>query len=109
MSIVTDSAAVEAPKPTEGSGLYQLLKLFAPEGERVWVETAFRDGGIGYGDMKVRLFEWFLATFGQARTRYDELTSDRGELERILADGASRAREAASKVIDRARHATGIR
>ena len=38
MSMVTDSTPVEAPKPTEGSPLYQLLKLFAPPGERDWVE-----------------------------------------------------------------------
>lgn len=41
MSLVTDSTPVEEPKPTEGSALYRLLKIFAPAEDRAWVERAF--------------------------------------------------------------------
>ena len=110
MSVVTDSTPVEQPKPTENNALFQLLKLFAPdEAESEWVETVFREGGVGYGDMKKRLFDYYLATFGDARARYEELRGDPEEVERILADGATRARETAAPLMDQVRRAVGIR
>lgn len=108
MSLVTDSTPVEDPKPKEGA-LYQLLKIFAPVEERPWVEAAFDDGGVGYGDMKKKLFEYFLATFGDARVRYDELMADPAEVEQILLAGAERARETAAPLMDDVRSAVGIR
>jgi len=109
MSMVTDSTPVEEPKPTEGSALYQLLKIFAPVDERPWVEKAFAEGGVGYGDMKKKLFEFFLATFGDARAHYDELMDDPAEVERILAAGAEQARETVAPLMDDVRKAVGIR
>ncbi len=90
MSLVTDSTPVEDPKPKEGA-LYQLLKIFAPAEDRPWVEASFDNGGVGYGEMKKKLFEYFLATFGDARARYDELMADPAEVDRILLAGAARA------------------
>jgi tryptophanyl-tRNA synthetase len=110
MSIVTDSTPVEDPKPTEDNALYQLLKLFAPDdAERSWVEEAFAKGGVGYGDMKKRLFDYYLATFGDARARYEELEGDPAEVDRILAAGAETAREIAAPLLDEVRRAVGIR
>jgi tryptophanyl-tRNA synthetase len=110
MSIVTDSTPVEEPKPTEDNALYHLLKLFAPdESERAWVETAFTEGGVGYGDMKKKLFEYYLATFGESRVRYEELKNDPAEVDRILAAGADKARETAAPLMEQVRDAVGIR
>ena len=110
MGIVTDSTPVEAPKPTEDNALYHLLKIFAPNSdERMWVETAFAEGGVGYGDMKKRLFEYYLQTFGEARSRYDELRRDPAEVDRILRDGAGTARETVAPLMDEVRRAVGIR
>jgi tryptophanyl-tRNA synthetase len=110
MSMVTDSTPVEDPKPTEDNALYHLLKLFAPdESERSWVETAFSEGGVGYGDMKKRLFDYYLSTFGDARARYGELKNDPTEVDRILAAGAETARETAAPLMDEVRYAVGMR
>ncbi|MGD9252891.1 MAG: tryptophan--tRNA ligase [Holophagae bacterium] len=110
MSIVTDSTPVEEPKPTENNALYQLLMLFAPDSdERQWVENAFREGGVGYGDMKKRLVDYYVETFGAARQRYDELKNDPAEVERILMSGADKARETATPLMDDVRRAVGIR
>jgi tryptophanyl-tRNA synthetase len=109
MSIVTDSTPVEDPKPTEDNALYHLLKLFAPdESERSWIETAFAEGGVGYGDMKKRLFDYYLATFGEARARFEELRNDPSEVERVLAAGADKARETAAPLMDEVRRAVGM-
>jgi len=110
MGIVTDSTPVEDPKPSEDNALYDLLKLFAPdESERSWVESAFTEGGVGYGDMKKRLFDYYLSTFGDARARYEELKGDPAEVDRILAAGAAKARETAAPLMDQVRKAVGIR
>ena len=110
MSIVTDSTPVEEPKPTKDNALYQLLKLFAPdESERSWVETAFSEGGVGYGDMKKRLFDYYLATFGDARARYEELCNDPAEVDRVLTAGAEEARETVALLMDEVRQVVGIR
>jgi tryptophanyl-tRNA synthetase len=110
MSIVTDSTPVEEPKPTEDNVLYHLLTLFAPDdSERAWVEKAFAEGGVGYGDMKKRLFEFYLATFGEARARYEELRDDPAEVERILVAGAEKARETVAPLMDEVRKVVGIR
>jgi tryptophanyl-tRNA synthetase len=109
MSLVTDSTPVEDPKPKDGSALYQLLRIFAPASERDWVEGAFERGGVGYGDMKKRLFDYFIATFGEARARYDELMNDPAEVDRILLAGADRARQTVAPLMDVVRRAVGIR
>jgi len=110
MSMVTDSTPVEDPKPTEDNALYHLLTLFAPDdGERQWVKTAFAEGGVGYGDMKKRLFDYYLATFSDARARYEELQKDPVEVERILEVGAKKARETAAPLMEEVRKAVGIR
>jgi tryptophanyl-tRNA synthetase len=110
MGIVTDSTPVEEPKPTEDNALYHLLKIFAPDdGERAWVEKSFSEGGVGYGDMKKRLFDYYLQTFGDARARYDELKNDPAEVDRILAAGAEKARETAAPLMDEVRHIVGVK
>ncbi len=108
MSVVTDSTAVEAPKPTAGSSLYQLLRIFAPPAEQPWVEQAFAGGGVGYGEMKKRLFGYFKETFGAARTRFDELQKDPTEVDKILAAGAEKARAVGSALLEDVRSAVGI-
>jgi tryptophanyl-tRNA synthetase len=109
MSMVTDSTPVEEPKPKGGSGLYALLKLFAPPGEKEWVERAFDEGGTGYGTMKKRLFEWYMETFREARKRYDELIGEPAEVERVLEAGAGRAREVVAPLMEEVRRAVGLR
>ncbi|NVJ06962.1 tryptophan--tRNA ligase, partial [Myxococcus sp. AM001] len=64
--------------------------------------------GKGYGDYKKKLLEAYHATFGPARQRYAELAADPGEVERILQDGASRARAEATRLMDQVRKAVGI-
>jgi tryptophanyl-tRNA synthetase len=129
MSIKTDSTPVEAPKPVPaaeaqpsvnvegapaegGKGsevpLYDLLKVMLPESDFRDVDATWRAGGKGYGDYKKKLLEAYHAAFGPARQRYAELAADPGELERILQDGAQRAREEATRLMDKVRRAVGI-
>ncbi|QRK06596.1 tryptophan--tRNA ligase [Archangium violaceum] len=108
MSIKTDSTPVEAPKPTENAPLYDLLKVMLPESRFQEVDASWRAGGKGYGEYKKLLVEAFHDAFGPARKRRQELINDPAELERILQDGAERARAEASRLMQRVRRAVGI-
>ena len=55
--------------------------------------------GQGYGALKVDTADALESFTTPLRARYDELMSDRGELESILARGAERARGIASELL----------
>lgn len=108
MDIRTDSTARELPKPIDGT-LYRLLALLAPPEEFAQVDARWRTGGTGYAEYKKLLIEYFHATFDGARRRREELRQDPAEVERILVDGARRARDIAAPIMAQVRLATGIR
>jgi len=108
MSIVTDSAPVEAPKDPDANNVFNLLKLFVkPEEAEEWRER-FLKGGLKYSDAKKRLVAALGEVFSEARERRKELTQRPGYVEDILRDGARRTREVASATLARARKACGI-
>lgn len=109
MKIVTDTTAVEDPKPTENSHLLDLYRLFANDSEYQAMVDSFKAGGQGYGHYKQQLFEAHLAHFQEARTRRAELEAHPKEVEKILHQGAEKARSIACKVLDRIRNAVGLR
>lgn len=107
MSIVTDSTPVDQPKDSRNN-VMALLRLMASKEEvGEWVER-HRTGGMGYGDVKKRVFELFIEYLGPARKRYAELSAHPEEVERILVDGARRAREVANQTMREVRRATGL-
>ena len=92
--------------------LIQLLSLFLSTEELDDWKDRIRAGGSdapGYGHLKVRLVESIEEHFAPARARREELLADPGEVDRILADGAARARERAVATRDRALAACGLR
>lgn len=109
MSIVMDSRTPVEPKPdAERNIAIQLLKLVAPAPAAAEAEARLRAGGLGYGDLKKRLFEHLWGYFEGARARRRELAADPGEVDRILAEGAARARSVAKGVLERVRRACGL-
>ncbi len=65
--------------------------------------------GKGYGDLKRELAALVVDTLAPIQQRYAELTADPQTLDRILADGAERARAVAGKTMSRVRQAMGFR
>lgn len=108
MGMKTDSTPVEDPKPIEGNPLYPLLKLMAPAADFAEIDRRWRSGGEGYGVFKKELLDLFHATFDPARARYAELERDHDGVERILTDGASRARDVASAQLSLVKRAAGV-
>ncbi len=108
MRIPTDSTPVEAPKPVAGSLLLALYRLFADDAAYGRMVASFEAGGAGYGEYKQQVFEAYWGYFAQARERRAALEADPGAIDRVLRDGAARARESASVVLGRVRRAVGL-
>ncbi len=106
--IVTDSKPVEAPKDPDDDHLFPLWRLFAPEVEVAEVAGRYRAGGIGYGEVKIRLAEHISNRFAEARGRRADLVAHPGRVLEVRRAAADRARKAARVVLDRARAACGV-
>jgi tryptophanyl-tRNA synthetase len=109
MSIVMDSRTPQEPKPDADRNLaIQLLKLVAPQEVAKDFESRLRAGGLGYGDLKKALFEHYWNYFAEPRKKRAELAANPDYVNKVLADGAQKARALARKVLDRAKVASGL-
>ncbi|HWV99885.1 MAG TPA: tryptophan--tRNA ligase [Candidatus Acidoferrum sp.] len=109
MAIKMDSRTPQEPKPDADQNLaIQLLRLVAPAAVANDCEDRLRAGGLGYGDLKKALFENYWNHFAAARARRAELAAQPDYIEKVLADGAAKARNVAQKVLKRAKIASGL-
>jgi len=109
MGIKMDSRTPEEPKPDADQNLaIQLLKLVATGDTAQDFENRLRAGGLGYGDLKKALFEHYWNHFADARKKRAELAANLDYVNGVLADGATKARTLAQKVLKRARKASGL-
>jgi tryptophanyl-tRNA synthetase len=108
MSIVTDSAPVEAPKDPSRSTIFQLYSLVASKNEIAEMREQFQKGGTGYGDFKKQLFKKLWDYFAPMRKRREEILADKSYIDNVLARGAKRANEVADVVMERVRAVIGL-
>jgi tryptophanyl-tRNA synthetase len=100
----TDVRADEEHKP----GITNMLRIYsALTGEAV---PALEDryAGVGYGTFKKDLGEVVVAAFGPIKERTEKFLADEAELDRLLADGASRASEIAAATMAVVRDRVGL-
>lgn len=106
--VVTDATPLEDPKPTEGSIILSLYKLFAtPEQYQAMVD-AHLAGGVGYGQFKKDLFEAYWEYFRTARERREWILAHPEYVDDVLNQGAEKAREEAQATLARIRQAVGL-
>ena len=106
--VVTDATPLEDPKPTEGSIILSLYKLFAtPEQYQAMVD-AHLAGGVGYGQFKKDLFEAYWEYFRAARERREWILAHPEYVDDVLNQGAEKAREEAQATLARIRQAVGL-
>ncbi|HEY1663812.1 MAG TPA: tryptophan--tRNA ligase [Verrucomicrobiae bacterium] len=109
MGITMDSRTPQEPKPDADKNLaVQLLKLVAPGTVGKEIEDKLRAGGLGYGDLKKALFENYWNHFTEARKKRAELAANLDYVNKVLTDGAAKARALADKVLKRARKSCGL-
>jgi tryptophanyl-tRNA synthetase len=107
MGIKTGSEALEDPKPTDGSTVYELYKLVAPE-RAPEMKTKLEAGGYGWGHAKDELYQAVEEELGPKREAYLEIRGDEPRLDAILHAGAGRAAAIAENTMSRVRAAIGI-
>jgi tryptophanyl-tRNA synthetase len=107
MKIKTNSLPPEAPKETEGCTLFEIYQAFATRSEVAAMRQRYA-AGIAWGEMKQTLFEYLNAHLGKPRERYNDLISDPAYIERILDEGAEKARAYSNPFLQQIRKAIGM-
>jgi tryptophanyl-tRNA synthetase len=105
--IVTDSSPPEAPKDPESSHIFQMYRAVANAEQTRALADRYRTG-IGWGEAKGALFDVLDEALTPARERYAALMADTAQIDRLLLDGAARARVIARQTVARVRAAIGI-
>jgi tryptophanyl-tRNA synthetase len=108
MRVVTNSQAVEEPKNPDSSQVFLLYKLFASEDEQAALAARYRAGGMGWGEAKEELFRVVNRELTPMRERFDTIMADIPALDKILEQGAEKARPIAAATVKRFRKAAGI-
>lgn len=106
-SIVTDSLELESPKNPDTCNAYKIYALLATENEITEMRKNYTAGGWGYGHTKKAILDKILIGYSEERKRFDHYISNRNELDKVLAQGADKARAVAQNVIKRVRHKLG--
>lgn len=98
-SAVTDNEREIAFDPEKKAGVSNLLVIQSALGGRSVDALVESYQGKGYGDLKSDTAEVLTEFVTPLKARVDGYMSDIAELDRILADGADRAREVASRTL----------
>ena len=109
MRIVTDSKRPEEPKDPDTCNVFNIFKHFAEPARVAQRRQDYAAGGVGYGEMKEELIAALEARFGAARSQYEELLKNPAGLDKILEDGAARARQLAGDRMEKLRKKLGLR
>ena len=107
-SAVTDSATDIRHDRQDKPGISNLLEILSAATGRDIDDLAAEYDGQGYGTFKVAVAEAVVELLRPIQERHAELAEDPGEVARLLADGADRARAIAADTLGRAKDAMGL-
>jgi len=109
MAMATDSTPLEEPKDPDSTPVYAWYKHVASPEAAAEMAAKLRAGGYGWGHAKKELVQAFLEHFAPYRARRDELAKDDAQVDRILKDGAEKARAIMQPTLEAVRKAVGVR
>jgi len=107
MSIVSDSTPLEEPKNPDVCNVFALYNLLADDPQIKSMCENYLNGGYGYGHAKQALFELILTKFEKQRIKFNELMSDKSQIDEALKLGSQKARKVAQGVLQRVRSKVG--
>jgi len=107
MRITTDSAPAGEPKDTETCTIFALHKHFSTD-DLPEITRRYKDGSMGYKESKERLAENIIAFIAPLREKRATLAAEEGLVERVLAEGAEKARPVASAKMREVREKIGV-
>ncbi|MHB8592907.1 MAG: tryptophan--tRNA ligase [Acidimicrobiales bacterium] len=103
---VTDAETEVRYDPPAKPGVSNLLELL---GAATGADPSTLAGGFAdYGSLKAAVAEALIELLEPVRRRHAELSADPGQVEKVLADGAAKARAVAGPTLDRAMRAAGL-
>jgi tryptophanyl-tRNA synthetase len=100
-SAVTDSGTDVRYDPDGKPGISNLIELLTVVTGESIKDVEARYDGSGYGAFKNDVADALVALLDPIRTRYEQLRSDEGELERLLSVGAEKARAVSAPTLER--------
>ena len=106
--ITTDSTGPADPKNPNNSTVFALYKEFASEEQTVKMRKRFEEG-IGWGEAKKELFLVMNDFLTEPRETFRYYMSHTDELDRILEEGAKKARAQAQPLLQEVKRKLGIR
>lgn len=108
---VTDAGPTEpnSEKPEIIENLFTFLKLVSSEEVNKHFQDAWDDCSIRYGDMKKQIAEDIIKITTPLRERIIDLRNDDVYLNKVLREGAEKARENAAKTIREVRELVGFK
>lgn len=106
--IVTDSRLPGEPKDSDSTSLTVIYDAFATKEESEAFRAELR-AGLGWGEAKKRLADKIDAEIGPMRARYEELMARPEEIEKILQEGARKARAIATPFLAELMQAVGLK
>ena len=107
MKIKTNSQAPEEPKDPDTCTLFQIFQAFAKPEETLAMRERYAQG-IGWGEMKQVLFDYLNHHLQAPRARYSELLDHPQQIEKVLQEGARRAREYSKPFLAQIRRTIGV-
>lgn len=108
LSIVTDSTPLESPKEWKNCNIYKIAELFLNDDEKLNLQKRYEKGGEGYGHFKAYLNEIVWDYFKDAREKFEYFMKNQNEVLEILDNGAKKAKQIASKNMEKIRKICGI-
>ncbi len=106
--IVTEVIGVEEPKEFETCNVYNIVKLFLDDNERIALQERYSRGGEGHGHFKLYLAEVMWEYFRPYRAKRAYYEAHQDEVREILKSGALKASAIAQPIIEKVRSVTGI-
>lgn len=107
MKIVTNSLEPGEPKDADTSAVFQIYRAFASKAESEEMRKKFEEG-IGWGQAKQELFEYANNHLKDYRDKYNELMDNPDYVEKVLQEGAEKARQVSVPYIQQLRKAIGF-
>jgi tryptophanyl-tRNA synthetase len=107
MSILSDSIPLDEPKDPDSCHVFALYKLVAEYDQIQEMRENYMRGGYGYGHAKQALFELILTKFEKQRMSFNQLMSDKSQIDEALKIGGTKARLIAQNVLKRVRSKVG--
>lgn len=105
--IITNLQEPGEPKDPDTSTVFQIWRAFATSEQTAAMRKEF-ENGIGWGEAKKRLFELINTQLKEPRERYNELLADGARMEKILKQGADKARATSVPKLQQLKKAVGI-